>query len=81
MVGRYTKNGFSLKKNHFTTQISKQSASYRHFDRGNSVEVTGEVGVSPVLWYCRYIASICLTLHKRLWLQYKIGIIKQSFSW
>ena len=30
------KNGFSLKKNHFTTQISKRFVSYRHFDRGNS---------------------------------------------
>jgi hypothetical protein len=30
------KNGFSLKKNHFATQISKRFASYRHFDRGNS---------------------------------------------
>jgi len=24
-----------LKKNHFTTQISKRFASHRHFDRGN----------------------------------------------
>ena len=30
------KNGFSLKKNHFTTQISRRFASYRHFDGGNS---------------------------------------------
>jgi len=30
--------------------------------------VTGVVGVSPALWYFRYIASIFLTLHKRLWL-------------
>jgi hypothetical protein len=30
------------------------------------VEVTGVVGVSPALWYFRYIASIFLTLHKRL---------------
>jgi hypothetical protein len=28
--------------------------------------VTGVVGVSPALWYFRYIASIILTLHKRL---------------
>jgi hypothetical protein len=66
---RIYKNGFSLKKNHFTTQISKRFASYRHFDRGNSVEVTGVVGVSPFLWYFRYIASIFFTLHKRLWLK------------
>jgi hypothetical protein len=33
---RWAKNGFSLKKNHLTTQISKRFASYRHFDRGNS---------------------------------------------
>ena len=31
------------------------------------VEVTGVVGVSPSLRYFRYIASIFLTLHKRLW--------------
>ena len=30
------KNGFFLKKNHFTTQISRRFASYRHFDGGNS---------------------------------------------
>jgi hypothetical protein len=36
-----------------------------------AVEVTGGgggvVGVSPALWYVRYIVSIFLTLHKRLW--------------
>jgi hypothetical protein len=32
--------------------------------------VTGVVGVSPALWYFRYIASIFLTLHKRLWVEY-----------
>jgi hypothetical protein len=32
-----------------------------------AIEVTGIVGVSPALWYFRYIASIFLTLHKRLW--------------
>jgi hypothetical protein len=31
-----------------------------------AVEVTGVVGESPALWYFRYIASIFLTLHKRL---------------
>jgi hypothetical protein len=31
------------------------------------VEVTGVVGVSAALWYFRYIASIFLILHKRLW--------------
>ena len=31
-----------------------------------AVEVTGVVGVSPALWYFRYIAGIFLTLHKRL---------------
>ena len=30
------------------------------------VEVTGVVGVSPALWYFRYIASIFFTLHKCL---------------
>ena len=34
-----------------------------------AIEVTGVVGVSPALWYFRYIASIFLTLHKRLWLK------------
>ena len=33
---RWAKNRFSLKKNHFTMQISKRFVSYRHFDRGNS---------------------------------------------
>jgi hypothetical protein len=32
-----------------------------------AVEVTEVVEVSPALWYFRYIASIFLTLHKRLW--------------
>ena len=32
---KISKNGFSLKKNHFTMQISKRFASYQHFDRGN----------------------------------------------
>ena len=32
-----------------------------------AIEVTGVVGVSPALWYFRYIASIFLILHKRLW--------------
>jgi len=32
-----------------------------------AVEVTRVVGVSPAFWYFRYIASIFLTLHKRLW--------------
>jgi hypothetical protein len=36
MFGRYKKNWFSLKKNHFTMQISKRFACYRHFDRGKS---------------------------------------------
>jgi energy-converting hydrogenase Eha subunit G len=31
-----------------------------------AVEVTRVVGVSPALWYFRYIASIFLTPHKRL---------------
>ena len=32
-----------------------------------TVEVTGVVGVNLALWYFRYIVSIFLTLHKRLW--------------
>ena len=69
MVGRY-KKGFTLKKNHFTTQISKRFASYRHFDRGNSGWSDRDIRVvSPAFWYFRYIASIYLTLHKRLWRQ------------
>ena len=61
-------NGFSLKKNHFTTKISKRFVSYRHhLTEEIAVEVTEVVGVSPALWYFRYIASIFLALHKRLW--------------
>ena len=64
------KKGFSLKKNHFTTQISKRCACYRHFDRGNSGwSDRGSRVVSPAFWYIRYIASIYLTLHKRMWPQ------------
>jgi hypothetical protein len=37
-----------------------------------AIEVTGVVGVSPALWYFRYIASIFLTLHKRLWCNFDI---------
>ena len=43
-----------------------------------AVEVTGVVGVSPALWYFRYIASIFLTLHKRLWTDYTK--IRHDFS-
>ena len=35
LKARWAKNGFSLKKNHFTMQISKWFASYWHFDREN----------------------------------------------
>ena len=37
-----------------------------------AIEVTGVVGASPALWYFRYIATIFLTIHKRLC--YNIGI-------
>jgi hypothetical protein len=43
-----------------------------------AIEVTGVVGVSPALWYFRYIASIFLTLHKRLWLQVQSFSFKQN---
>ena len=68
MVGRYKKNGFSLKKTHFTMAILLVSdlRPINILTREIMVEVTGVVGVSPALWYFRYIASICLTLHKRL---------------
>ena len=71
MVWRY-RNVFSFKKNHFTMQISKRFASYRHFDRGNSgwSDRVSVVGVSLALWYFRYIASIFLTLHKCLCYKY-----------
>ena len=36
-------------------------------------EVTGVVGVSPALWYFRYIASIFLNRHKRLCLSLVVG--------
>ena len=39
-----------------------------------AVEVTGVVGVSPALWYFRYIASICLTLHMRLWVDTQMSL-------
>ena len=42
-----------------------------------AVEVTGVVGVSPALWYFRYIASIFLTLHKRLCTNTVIVTIKE----
>jgi hypothetical protein len=43
-----------------------------------AVEVTRVVGVSPALWYFRYIASIFLTPHKRLdfvWGGFEAGAI------
>ena len=52
MIGNI-KNGFSLKKNHLTTQISRRFASYRHFDGEMAVELTGLVGENPALWYFR----------------------------
>jgi hypothetical protein len=61
MVGKYKKkNGFSLKKNHFTTQISRRFVSYRHFDRVNSDG--SESGLVVFLGP----ASIFLTRHKCL---------------
>ena len=43
-----------------------------------AIEVTGVVGVSPTLWYFRYIASIFLTPHKRLWVNGYISPIFKS---
>ena len=40
-----------------------------------AIEVTGVVGVSPALWYFRYIASIFLTLHKRLCFMCSLHVI------
>jgi hypothetical protein len=46
-----------------------------------AIEVTGVVGVSPALWYFRYIASIFLTLHKRLCVNLYMNIYRiTSFS-
>jgi hypothetical protein len=45
-----------------------------------AVEVTGVVGVSPALWYFRYIASIFLTLHKRLCLELAIVLTDDSIN-
>jgi hypothetical protein len=43
-------------------------------------KVTGVVGVSPALWYFRYIASIFLNRHKRLWLSLVVGKAVHSDS-
>ena len=67
MVGRY-------KKRVFLEEISFHYTNLRPIDiltEEIAIEVTGIVGVSPALWYFRYIASIFLTLHKRLWLSYE----------
>jgi hypothetical protein len=45
---------------------SRSRATYFRLSVVLGFEVTGVVGVSPALWYFRYIASIFLTLHKRL---------------
>ena len=57
MVGRYKKRVFL--EDILTGEIA--------------IEVTGVVGVSPALWYFRYIASIFLTLHKRLCPNHKLN--------
>jgi hypothetical protein len=45
-----------------------------------AVEVRGVVGVSPALWYFRYIANIFLTLHKRLWFNPGNTLLHNSHS-
>ena len=57
MVGRYKKRVF----------LVSDLCPFDILTGEIAVEVTGVVGVSPALWYFRYIASIFLTLHKRLW--------------
>jgi hypothetical protein len=67
MVGRYKKTGFPRRK---IISLRKLVSDLRPIDilTGEiAIEVTGVVGVSPALWYFRYIASIFFTLHKRLW--------------
>ena len=56
-----------MKKNHFTTQIRSDLRPIDILTEEIAIEVTGVVGVGPALWYFRYIASIFLTLYKRLW--------------
>ena len=67
MVGRYKKTCFPWRK---IISLRKLVSDLRPIDilTGEiAIEVTGVVGVNPALWYFRYIASIFLTLHKRLW--------------
>jgi hypothetical protein len=52
----------------YVTQYSRRIYSLDILTGEIAIEVTGVVGASPALWYFRYIASIFLTLHKRLWL-------------
>ena len=67
MVGRSTKWVFLEEKSFHYTKLVSDLCPIDILTGEIAVEVTGVVGVSPALWYFRYIASIFLTLHKRLW--------------
>jgi hypothetical protein len=73
MVGRYKKTGFMfiffLCCFLTTERVYYEIREISTFSGEIAIEVTGVVGVSPALWYFRYIASIFLTLHKRLWVE------------
>jgi hypothetical protein len=73
MVGRYKKTGLPWRK---IISLRKLVSDLRPIDilTGEiAVEVTGVVGMSPPLWYFKYIASIVLTRHKRLCLSLVAG--------
>ena len=66
MVGMYKKRMFLEKKIISLRKSVGDLCPIEILTGEIAVEVTGVVGVSPVLWYFRYIASIFLTLHKRM---------------
>ena len=67
MVGRYKKTGFPWRKIILLCKLVSDLCPIDILTGEIAVKVTGVVGVSPALCYFRYIASIFLTLHKRLW--------------
>ena len=67
MVGRYKQTGFPWRKIISLCKLVSDLRPINYFKGEITIEVTGVVRVSPALWYFRYIASIFLTLHKRLW--------------
>jgi hypothetical protein len=66
MVGRYKKTCFPWRKIISLRKLVSDLCPIDILTGEIADQVTGVVGVSPALWYFRYIASIFLTLHKRL---------------